>query len=338
MAPAPHRSSAAVRAQRVDRGTGGKKRWGSVSPEATEKLLATFEQDLLARRYAETSARRYRRHVTGFCAWLRDRGVEVPTQAGRDDVVAWTRALIDVPKERGEGTIGVAEQTLRIISVKAFYAFLVVEGLVLGDPTARLPLPRRPKTLPRDIPDIAAVQRLIVAPDVGTGLGYRDRTIIEILYSTGIRSRELRRMRLEDIHLKDERLVVRDGKGAKDRVVPLGEVAAEYLAGYLRNVRPLLATDARERTLILSANGRPLVPSALKYILDVWRARAGIGRITPHLLRHACATHCLKGKMDIRHLQALLGHESLETTAGYLHVEIGDLAEVHRACHPRERW
>jgi integrase/recombinase XerD len=180
------------------------------------------------------------------------------------------------------------------------------------------------------------VARLLGKPDSSTVFGMRDRAILELLYSSGIRVSELTGLALEDLDLRGGELRVL-GKGNKERLVPIGEVACDYLGVYLKASRPALAPP-RERTLFVTARGKRFQATNLVAIVREYGRRAGIHkRVTPHALRHTCATHLLKGKADIRQIQRILGHASIATTQRYTKVEITDLKEVLRRCHPRER-
>jgi integrase/recombinase XerD len=176
-----------------------------------------------------------------------------------------------------------------------------------------------------------------------TPLGLRDRAILEVLYSTGIRNAELRALQLYDLDLDRGLLRINEGKNAKDRVVPLGRAACNYLREYLTEARPRLlkargAEATTEQLVFLSRTGRPLWTLGVIYPIRKHARRAGIEKtITPHTLRHTFATHMLQGRADIRHIQAMLGHASVATTQIYTRVEVTDLKAVHRRCHPRER-
>jgi integrase/recombinase XerD len=183
------------------------------------------------------------------------------------------------------------------------------------------------------------MQKVLRAPDLSTHMGLRNRTILEVLYSTGMRSSELRNLKTEDINMSDGWITIRYGKGGKDRVVPIGKAAAHFLQLYLDKTRPVLARDKKHDICFVTQYGTaPLSYESLNQIVQKTARAAGIRRIiTPHALRHTCATLMLRGRADIRHIQELLGHSSLSSTQIYTRVEIGDLKKVHTKCHPREK-
>jgi integrase/recombinase XerD len=221
--------------------------------------------------------------------------------------------------------------------VKSFFAFLVRRGVLLVDPATGLAVPSA-SLLPRTVLTERQAARLMNAPSPVTAIGKRDRAILETFYGTGLRRGEGARLDVQDLDLCSGTLVVRNGKGRKDRVVPLPYRAALALDAYLRDVRPELATNSAERALFLTAwRGRRLSEPGLVAVLRTHAQAAGIPRIHPHVLRHTCATHLLRGGADVRHVQVILGHRWLKTTALYTRVDVEDLAAVLEQAHPRER-
>jgi integrase/recombinase XerD len=221
--------------------------------------------------------------------------------------------------------------------VRSFFAFLVRRGVLLADPAAGLVLPSC-SLLPRFVLTERQAARLMNAPSPATAIGKRDRAILETLYGTGLRRGECARLDVQDLDLRAGSLLVRNGKGSKDRVVPIPQRAALALNVYLRDVRPELATSSAERALFLTVwRGRRLSEPGLVAVLRTHAWAAGIPRVHPHVLRHTCATHLLRGGADVRHVQVILGHRCLKTTALYTRVDVADLAAVLKRCHPRER-
>jgi integrase/recombinase XerD len=188
--------------------------------------------------------------------------------------------------------------------------------------------------LPRQVLSRAQAQRLVEAPSAVTKLGQRDRAVLELFYGTGLRAGEVERLDVADVDLAQGRILVRDGKGRKDRVVPVAGRAAAALDLYLRQVRPLLLADPPNQALFLTLDGKRLDRHALAYLFRKYGAELVV---SPHRLRHACATHLLEGGADIRHIQALLGHKDIETTERYTRVALGDLRAVLERAHPRGR-
>jgi integrase/recombinase XerD len=176
----------------------------------------------------------------------------------------------------------------------------------------------------------------MAAPPYWGAVGPRDRAILEVLYGTGLRVSECVRLDLQDVGLREGQLLVRNGKGKKDRVVPLVGQALLALDRYLREVRHALVRDPKEQAVFLSVIGTRLSPVTLQYQVRRYAKALGL-RAKPHVLRHSCATHLLRHGADVRQIQQLLGHRALETTALYLRVDVSHLAEVVARAHPRER-
>ena len=210
-------------------------------------------------------------------------------------------------------------------------------GILVRNPAAEIHYAREPQTLPRNILTPLEAQRVIEAADIQTVLGYRDRTILEVLYSTGVRKGELLALTVGNVNLEEELLRINHGKGAKDRVSPLSAVACRFLETYIKAIRPQMLRDRATDRLFLSSRARPLGRTTLDAIIGKYAKLARIGkRVTCHVWRHTCATHLLQNKANLRHVQEILGHRSLATTERYLRVTITELKEAHRKFHPRE--
>lgn len=280
-----------------------------------------FEQGL-----AENSVQAYLHHVRRFAEFLRLSAKEHPAEATGQDVEAFLRSL----QEAGLGT---ATQAQYGAALRALYRFLALVGSVQADPTENLPLPRHRRTLPQVL-SVAEVERLLQQPDVGTPTGLRDRAILEVLYSCGLRVSELCALRLGDL-LVEQELVRVVGKGAKERLVPIGKPALRWVEQYCRQARPLLMRRPTD-ILFLSLRGTRLSRMAVWKIVSHAARQAGIERtVHPHVLRHSFATHLLEGGADLRAVQEMLGHAHITTTQIYVHLDRLYLQEVHRSFHPR---
>jgi len=296
--------------------------------------VVRFGQNLKAVGFGELSIPDYVRNVELFTEYLRSRGIERLAEVDRK-IVADYRLELSF-ETRGEKVLSHSTQRKRLTCVRRFFQFLLKEDAVLQDPTADLEFPPLNDQLPRDILSRHEIGKLLSQADPDSTLGLRDRTMLEVLYSTGIRVSELAGLTLDDLDLRNAELKVR-GKGKKERIVPLGEVVRDYLARYLARSRPVLA-GAEERSLFVSNRGHRFHYTNISFIVRQYGSRAGIRKhVSPHGLRHTCATHLLQGRADIRQIQKILGHSSIATTQRYTRVEITDLKKVLRRCHPRER-
>lgn len=222
-------------------------------------------------------------------------------------------------------------------TVRLLFKLLYKRGLIMSDITAMLEPLRDPQRLPRGIMNKDQVMQMLQQPYMTTPLGFRDRAILEVLYSTALRGGELCRITLYDLDLSARTLRVL-GKGSKERVVPIGKVAAGYLGEYIKSVRGILQGKRNSSIIFLSATGLPLRTADLGRIVRTHRDKAGLpDNITVHSLRHTCATEMLKGGASIRHVQELLGHASIQTTQIYTHVVQTDLQKAHARTAPSER-
>lgn len=233
----------------------------------------------------------------------------------------------------------VASQNRVLSFIRSLFEFLHQEGLITHNPTAALKLAREPDPLPKNVLTPQEARKIVEAPDTSNAVGYRDRTLLEVLYSTGIRKAELLNLKVEDINIEEELLTVRKGKGAKDRVVPLSGVACKYLETYIKAIRPeLLRGHATDVLFVSLRHGYTLGTHSIGHIVEKYTRQARVKKkVTPHLWRHTCATHLLKNNANLRHVQEMLGHRSLATTERYLRLTITDLKEAHRKFHPREK-
>jgi site-specific recombinase XerD len=278
----------------------------------TESAAARF---LASPALAEGTRRAYRVDVVEFCAWLEARGT--PLEAV--DV----RVLVDYAgrlgsARGGRGKLAPATIARKLAAVRAFLRHALGPARV---PDARL-APRRGRRLP-NAPRRGEVDAELASLEGEGPLPLRNRALVELVYSAGLRSAEAVALDLADVDFEQELVHVRSGKGGKDRVVPLGEEAADWVARYLRDARPQLARGAND-ALFVSATGKRLDTSTLRRLVP-----------HPHRLRHAFATHLLEGGADLRTIQELLGHSSLSTTQVYSHVDARRLRKVYDSAHPR---
>jgi site-specific recombinase XerD len=262
---------------------------------------------------SEATRRAYRGDIEEFCAWLEERRTKLDAVDVRAlaDYVSWLGA------KRGQ-RLAPATISRRLAAVRAFLRHALGPERV---PDARL-APRRARRLP-DAPAAAEVEQTLEALEGDGPLELRNRALVELVYSAGLRSAEAVGLDLGDVDFEQELVHVRRAKGGKERVIPLGEEAALWLARYLRDARPALAAGAND-ALFLSARGRRLDTSTLRRVVP-----------HPHRLRHAFATHLLDGGADLRTIQELLGHSSLSTTQVYSHIDPRHLRRVYDSAHPR---
>lgn len=305
-------------------------------------LIELYRAHLEQRHFAPTSVVKAARNLRNFGAWLHEAGV--------DDLRDATRAHIERYRELlNASPLSPHYRNSLVRLVAHFFAFLHARGKILVNPCAELPPLRAPKRLPRGVIYADQVMRLLQQPNTNNPGGFRDRVILELLYSTALRGLEACRLSVYDLNLPERTLRVIQGKGRKDRVVPMGRVAAHYLAEYLAKVRPILlagrllrpSSTAQARSpdaLFLSSWGLPLSTAFLGRLLRRYVAAAGLPEtVTVHSLRHACATEMLRGGASIRHVQEMLGHAEINTAQIYTRLAPFDLKKVHQRAAPSER-
>lgn len=280
---------------------------------------------------AQNTILAYGRDLRRFAAFLRARQRERLEDVTRDDVVDFLSHLY---KEKLDSR-SVARF---LVSVRAFYKFEMMEGRVLTDPTENLESPKIRNSLPTYL-RIDEVEKLLNAPDLSTPMGLRDRAMLEVLYSTGLRVSELLNLRMADIDMRVG-CVRCIGKGDKERLVPIGRKAIEAVDQYLKHARPLFARPSapppHSQVLFLTRLGKRLSRVAIWKILHDYGVRLGLrGRLTPHKLRHSFATHLLERGADLRSVQMMLGHADISTTQIYTHVVEERLKQIYKAHHPR---
>jgi integrase/recombinase XerD len=286
---------------------------------------ALWLEDGLSRNTLES----YRRDLNKFTDWLqKQRGCGL-LAASHADIQGFLAHLVSGEKAKATST------SRAISSLKRLYRYLLRQNKVTTDPTLQIATPKLPRSLPKSLTE-EDVELLLNAPDVDTPLGMRDRAMLEVLYASGLRVSELVGLSVAQVSL-DMGVTRVMGKGSKERLVPLGEEAIAWINRYLADVRPGLAGDARSHALFLTARHAPLTRQAFWLIIKRQAVKTGIpaARLSPHVLRHAFATHLLNHGADLRVVQLLLGHADITTTTIYTHVARERLKALHAQHHPR---
>jgi integrase/recombinase XerD len=284
---------------------------------------ALWLEDGLARNTLES----YRRDLKQFASWLKAGRRKSLAQSAHVDIAAFMACPLNM---RGKAR----SVSRRLSSLKRFFRFALRQNLITGDPTSRIDPPKLPRALPKSLSE-AEVERLLNVPDAEEPLGLRDRAMLETLYATGLRVSELVALRLSQLSL-DMGLVRVIGKGGKERLVPLGEEALTWIVRYLKQSRPVLLQEKLCNALFVTARGAAMTRQAFWYLLKRHAARASIGKLpSPHVLRHAFATHLINHGADLRVVQLLLGHADISTTQIYTHVAQERLKQLHSRHHPR---
>ena len=271
----------------------------------------------------------YRRDLVGFRTFV-DETLNL-TDIGEMQIREWLA-------HRAQSGISARTQARGLISLRRFYRYLIDEEELSADPTLRIDIPKTGRPLPKTM-SVDDVEKLLSGPDVQTARGLRDRTMLEVLYATGLRATELVKLKLGEVHLEEGFVRVR-GKGDKERLVPLGDTARDWLETYLLEARDTLTPRDRlkksDEIVFITRLGRGMTRQGFFKLLRQYARRVEIEQdISPHTLRHAFATHLLERGADLRSLQLMLGHVDISTTEIYTHLSRMRLARIHAKHHPR---
>ncbi|HVF64631.1 MAG TPA: site-specific tyrosine recombinase XerD [Casimicrobiaceae bacterium] len=276
---------------------------------------------------AKASLDAYRRDLSAWSSWLRAQRKSL-LSADRVDVESWlARQFADKVK-----ATSVAR---KLSALRRFYRMQLERAQMTSDPTLRVRSPRRPRRLPKQLSE-QQVDALLAAPDIARDLGLRDRAMLETLYASGLRVSELVGLKRSQVAL-DAGVIRVLGKGSKERLVPLGEDAVDWIRRYLDTVRPSLAGSIKDDSMFITQRGRAMTRQAFWSLIKRHATIAGIpvAKLSPHVLRHAFATHLLNHGADLRVVQLLLGHADITTTTIYTHVARERLKRLHAQHHPR---
>ncbi len=289
------------------------------------ELIDLFADSLwLESGLSENTVSAYRSDLNLFSNWLQSKSL---AEVDQSDIAGFLAARF----HQGVGSRSAA----RLLScLRRFYSYLLREGMILDDPSALIEAPHVGKTIPVSLTE-EEVDRLLSAPDVTDPLGYRDKTMLELVYATGLRVSELIHLRLEQLNFRQCCLRV-TGKGGKERLIPIGEEAVEWLEQYIHQDRLAILSGRQSDFLFVTARGTGMTRQAFWHIIKRYARKADIqSHLSPHTLRHAFATHLLNHGADLRVVQLLLGHSDLSSTQIYTHIAQERLKQLHAQHHPR---
>jgi integrase/recombinase XerD len=301
-----------------------------------EALMRDHLKYLEVRNYSEYTVRGRAGHIQFFIDWLKERSITEPLEVTRPVLERYQRHLFHYRKANGE-PLSFRSQHARLVPLRVWFRWMTRQNHILHNPASEIELPRLGRALPKNIFSAAEVERIMMQPDIEEPIGLRDRALLEVLYSTGMRRLELVRLKLYDLSLDRGLILINQGKGHKDRYVPIGERAVQWLQKYIREGRPQLASEPDDMTVFLTAQGEPFSRDHLSFTVKERIDAAQLGKTgSCHLFRHTMATLMHENGADIRYIQQMLGHEDLKTTQIYTQVAIRTLQQIHAATHPAE--
>jgi len=306
----------------------------SLSTPAPALLLRRYFTDLLTDNWSQNTVDRRDYSLNLFLKWAAERGVESVSEFTFELLDAYRRHLYQHRNRRTGKPLRFSTQASYLAAVKHWCGWLLDHDWIAVDPSIKIKLPKEEHRLPASYLTLAEVEGVINSIDLTTDTGIRDRSIFETFYSTAMRRMELVNLQLDDVDCERGLIMIRQGKGRKDRVVPIGKRAIGWLEKYLHESRPRLLQEPSD-TVYLTSTGNAFHPVTLGQLVRQYLDANGIHRRGAcHMIRHTAATLMMEGGADLRSLQTLLGHESLNTTQIYTHVTIDRLREVHAKTHP----
>jgi integrase/recombinase XerD len=284
--------------------------------------------------YAAPTVQNRQSYLGVFVAWCSERGLATPREITKPILERYQRSLYIHRKGNGE-PLTFRAQHARLIPVRAFFKWLARQNYLLYNPASELELPRLEHRLPKHVLTKSEVEQVLAQPDTSEPMGLRDRAILEVFYSTGMRRSELMNLGVFDLDRERGTVMIRQGKGKKDRMIPIGARAIAWIDRYQSQVRPDLVIERGNTTLFLTQAGESFTPDRLTQLVRGYVNAADTGKSgSCHLFRHTMATLMLENGADIRYIQAMLGHAELSTTQIYTQVSIRKLKEIHSATHP----
>jgi integrase/recombinase XerD len=303
-------------------------------PQGFAAMAEAFFTSMQVTNYSPATIRNRYVYLRYFVAWCDERGISRPSEVTRAVLERYQRYLYHYRKQNGD-PLSFRSQSLRLSSLKAFFSYLAKHHLILYNPASEIELPKQEKRLPRHVMTQAEAETVLNTADTGEPLGIRDRAMMELIYCTGMRRMELSGLKLYDIDAERGTIMIRRGKGRKDRMVPVSERALAWIEKYVAQVRPELVIDPDDGTLFLTSLGEAFGLTRITQLVRNYVIAAKIGKTgSCHLFRHTMATLMLENGADVRVIQQLLGHAKLETTQIYTQVSIRMLKRVHDRTHP----
>jgi len=298
------------------------------------EYMVIYLEWMLINNYSAESVRCRKPDLSSINNWLMERGVNMPTEITKSVIEQYQKFLFYRRKEDGN-PLSNQRQSVLIVSIRAFCKWMSKNGYLLYNPAADIDLPKREHRIIRGVLTSHEVESIISQANTQSPVGLRDRAIMEVIYSTGIRRSEAAALKYDDIDYERGSLFISQGKGKRDRLIPIGSRALKWLEKYINEVRAMFENDLSGKSLFISLKGEPITANRLSLSFKEYRRSAKIKKSGAcHLFRHSMATAMLENGADIRYIQEMLGHKNIETTQLYTHVTINTLKDVHTKTHP----
>jgi integrase/recombinase XerD len=307
----------------------------ALDPDGMTAWMERYIAWMKLKNYSLQSVKGHQSYLTLFIEWCQGRSLFRPQEITKPILESYQRHLFHYRQPRSGKPLSFRAQHLRIMPIKMYFRWLTRQNVLLYNPASELELPKMPKHLPQQVLTAREADQVINQPEVGDVLGLRDRAMLEVLYSTGMRRSELAGLTVYDFDAERGTIMIRQGKGHKDRMVPIGERAIAWVQKYLDEARAELVVEPDEGVLFIGQFGERLTASRLSQIARQYIKAANIGKKgSCHIFRHTAATLMLENGADIRFIQQMLGHAYLSSTQLYTQVSIRQLQKVHALTHP----
>jgi integrase/recombinase XerD len=296
--------------------------------------VAGFEVWMGVHGYTAATIESRRRAIVFFVVWLAERNIMRPVDVSLSMLERYQRYLFHYRKPNGQ-PLTLRTQVQRLTPIRAFFKWATRQHITAINPASELELPRTEQRLPKPALTVSEAEAVLAVPDLSTHTGLRDRAMLEVLYSTGMRRAELAGLHLHDVDVERRTVLIRQGKGRKDRMIPIGQRALDWIERYNNTVRVLWAPSPDTGTLFLTVDGTSVSLHRLTSLMKSYVTASGVAKEgSCHLFRHTTATLMLEGGADIRFVQQMLGHADIKTTQIYAQVTIHHLQAIHTATHP----
>jgi integrase/recombinase XerD len=304
------------------------------NPESLYYYMLRFTQWCGIQHRSKVTIKSWEIYLRRFIRWCDERGLQNPQEITKPILERYQRHLFLYRQANGQ-PLSVSGQMGYLTAIRAYFKWLTRANHILYNPASELDLPKMNKRLPKVTLSIDEAETVINQADITTTAGLRDRTMMEVLYSTGIRRKELTNLQTTDVDINRGILMIRHGKGDKDRMIPIGERAIDWILKYLNESRPELVIGMSDNMLFINSLGKAVGTTWLSRLITKYFKQADIGKMgSCHTFRHTMATLMLENGADIRYIQSMLGHANLETTQIYTKVSIKKLKDIHTATHP----
>ena len=308
----------------------------ATDPHGFDMLLKKHIEALTVKNFSKDTSEQRTKYVRWFALWCIERGISKPGDVTKPILERYQRHLYNHRDAKGKAT-SFSSQYQHLSHVRAWFKWLSKHNHILFNPASELELPKIGHRLPKAILNAEEAEKVLQQPNLNEPLGLRDRAILETFYSCGIRRRELSELQVYSVDAQRGTLMVSQGKGKKDRMIPIGKRALQWIERYLSEARPKLLVNPSETVLFVSQLGEALEPDSLTEYVARYIEQACVGKKgSCHLFRHTMATLMLENGADVRYIQAMLGHADIRTTQIYTQVSIRKLQQIHRLTHPAD--